>query len=281
MKNYILLISFLFASSAGAYIPPARMILQRTSEKTGTGGFVIEQEVTFNGFSEPITLKEIWTIENDRLMMVTVSSPKESNDKIQLQFIYKQNQKQFLLKNGKESRSFGSDFVEPLFHSRSLDTLAQWMVAQKIAPNTLLQRKPAPRKIEDTAYVAEPFVRLSRAGGVINYAFGIVPTEMNNDATPGVWIEQDQFVIRKIKTPSGAEITADTYQSYGKSIEFAKEHAIRWDQQTVQVKTLSIVPKKFTQANTLNNITPDIQNVIGITNAETKKIIEDFYMRFR
>lgn len=280
MKNFIFIAIILVSAIANAYIPPTRMILQRTSEKTGTGGFVIEQEVSFNGLPEPITLKETWTIENDRLLMVTVSTAKEATEKIQLQFLYKQNQKQFNLKNGKESRPFGTDFVEPLFHSRSLDTLAQWMVTQKFAPNSILQRKASPRRVEETAYVAESFVRLSRTGGVINYAFG-VPSENISESTTGLWIEQDQFIIRKIKTHSGAEITADTYQAYGKAIEFAKDRTFRWDQQSVQVKTLSIIPKKFSPTNTLSNLNPDMQNVIGITNTESKKIIEEFYTRFR
>src|SRR3989344_5870049 len=85
MKALLILLAPVFAL---AYIPPTRMILQRTAENSGSGVYAIEQEVQFNNVQDSLFLKETWLIENDRTMRVTVTGTKDLKDQIKLQFIY-------------------------------------------------------------------------------------------------------------------------------------------------------------------------------------------------
>lgn len=276
IKIITLLLSLFITHLSIAYIPPTRMILQRTSEKNGQGAFSIENEIVFTTHNEPFILKEIWTIESDRLMMVKVSSPSESANKVNLEFIYRNNQKNYLVKNGLESKAYSADFIEPLLHARSLDTLANWMVQNKIAPSSILQRKIPPKSLTETKYTPEELVRLSRSGGVINYAFGD-----GQASSAGLWIEQDMFIIRKIKTVNAAVIENESFQSFNQSLEIAKERNYSWENNTINSKLIKVTPLKISGLNSLQQQKLNITNFIQIDNADLKKQVEDFYSRFR
>jgi hypothetical protein len=277
MKILLLLLTPVFA-----YIPPTRMILQRTAENSGSGVYSIEQEVQFNNAQDSLFLRETWVIENDRTMRVTITGTKDLKDQIKMQFVYAGGQR-WNLNGSRENHRISEDFLEKYFNFRSTDHLANTLVNLKILPTNALAKKSFPTKnLENFKYEPEDFVRLSRAGGVPNYAFG-PPSPSEGASSPGIWIEQDQFLVRKFRLPSQVEVTADNYNQYARGLNYPKIRTIRWGQNTVTIRLIGITAQRGGVASSLfqpNSL--DISTKLdGLNNQPAKDAILEFYSRFR
>ena len=285
MRWLFLLMTFTLAitsSVAWAYIPPARMILGRVSENAGSGTYSIEQEVQMSVGVEPLYLKETWVVENERNFRLTVTGTKDLKDLIHLQFIYVGGQK-WQLKNGKkESQKISEDFVEKYFHFRNSENLIASLQFLKILPQPLGNRKPVVKKGEEFKYEPESFVRLSRAEGSISYAFGQPSAVEQKELNPGLWVEQDQFMIRKIRLPSQAEVTAENYAPFARGLNFPKLRTIQWNQNTVTIRLLNVSGKVAGGNQVFQPNTLDVPYTIKpLPNASAQTLIEEFYSRFR
>ncbi|WP_413289354.1 hypothetical protein [Bdellovibrio sp. HCB337] len=275
IKALLLLLTPVFA-----YIPPTRMILQRTAENAGSGIYTIEQEVQFNNVQDSLFLKETWVIENDRTMRVTVTGTKELKDQIKLQFIYAGGQR-WSMNAARESRRISEDFLEKYFNFRSTDQLAANLMQLKILPANAFAKKPIPKNLDNLKYEPDDYVRLSRAGGVPNYAFG-APTANDSASSPGVWIEQDQFLIRKLRLPSQVEVTADNYNQYARGLNYPKTRTIRWGQNTVNIRLIGVSSRSGQAGNTFQPASLDVSTKLdGLNNQPARDAVIDFYSRFR
>lgn len=271
----------LFISLAMASIPRTSFILDKVSDNAGSGAYQIEQDVVFPGSQENLTLREIWMIESDGLMKLTVTGPKELQDAIKMQFLYNGGQRSTLTARGRQNSRLGEDFIERYFHFRTRDSLARALVQDKILPSNIPAPKPL-RASKDFVYVPEPFTRLSRIGGVVTYQIGKAPSS-DKDTNPALWVEQDVFHIRKLRLPSQAEVSADNYANYARSLALPKSRAVRWNQKSVQINLVRVTQQKtgkgaaFYQASA-----SDISSRLGgIKDSETAKTVEEFYQRFR
>jgi len=264
-----------------AYIPPTRMILQRTAENAGGGVYTIEQEVQFNNAQDSLFLKETWVIENDRTMKVTVTGTKDLKDQIKMQFIYAGGQR-WSHNGGRQSHRISEDFLEKYFNFRTTDQLASSLMNLKVLPTNAFARKPLPKNLDTLKYEPEGHVRLSRAGGTVTYAFGS-PSAVDGNGSPGFWIEQDQFLIRKFRLPSQVEVTADNYNQYARGLNYPKVRTVRWGQNTVSIRLIGVssqrggVPANTFQASSLEAVT----KLDGLNNQSAKDVVLDFYSRFR
>jgi hypothetical protein len=264
-----------------AYIPPTRMILQRTAENSGSGVYSIEQEVQFNNVQDSLFLKETWLVENDRTMRVTVTGTKDLKDQMKMQFIYAGGQR-WGFNGSRESHRISEDFLEKYFNFRATDQLASTLMNLKILPTNAFAKKPLPKNLENIKYESEDFVRLSRAGGVPNYAFG-TPSPMDGAGNPGFWIEQDQFLVRKFRLPSQVEVTADNYNQYARGINYPKVRTIRWGENTVTIRLIGVTAHRGgTAANMFQPNSLDTSTKLdGLSNQPAKDAVVDFYSRFR
>jgi hypothetical protein len=279
MKTVLVLL--LSPVMALAYVPPTRMILQRTAENAGNGVYTVEQEVQFNNAQDSLFLKETWLIENDRTMKVTVTGTKDLKDQIKMQFIYAGGQR-WSYNGGRQSHRIPEDFIEKYFNYRSTDQLASTLMNLKMIPSNAFAKKPLPKNIENLKYEPDDYVRLSRAGGTVNYAFGL-PSPTDGNANPGFWIEQDQFLVRKIRLPSQAEVTADNYNQYARGLNYPKTRTIRWGQNTVTIRLIGVTSHRGAlPANTFQSTALDTSAKIdGLNNQPAKDVVLDFYSRFR
>lgn len=278
---FALLAPVLLASTAFAYIPPTRMILQRTAENAGGGVYTIEQEVQFNNVQDSLFLKETWVIENDRTMKVTITGTKDLKDQIKMQFVYSGGQR-WSYNGSRQSQRISEDFLERYFNFRSTDQLASTLMNLKILPTNAFARKPIPKNLETLKYEPEDFVRLSRAGGTVNYAFGS-PSSVDGSGSPGFWIEQDQFLVRKFRLPSQVEVTADNYNQYARGLNYPKVRTIRWGQNTVTIRLIGVtsqrgtIPASAFQSSALESSA----KLEGLNSQPAKDVVLDFYSRFR
>ncbi len=272
-----------------AYIPPSKMILQRTVENSGSGVYAIDQEIEFSNGTDSLSWREIWLVENDKTMRLTVAPPKDQADKIKIQYVYESGQRWSLnLAKKRESQKISADFIERWFHFRNSDALQNALIQNQIIPEST-SMAPIPsansKKIKPTEefkYEPENFVRLGRSQNVVTYALGIPTSVSEEKLTPGLWIEQDLFLIRKIRWTNQAEITADDHAPYAKGLLFPKKRILRWGPNTVTMKVLNVVSRSgkmnsFFQPQSLDYAT----NFEGIQSSPLKSMIEEFYARFR
>ena len=162
------------------------MILKRLDKNQGMKNYKISQNVLFldrSGLDEPFQLKEIWWKYSNRAFLQVNSV---NHPRLKLNFIYQKFHKTWI--SGKTKKSKEQNHIESYFFQENMRPL--WL-------NTVEQ------------------VSLSRALGMVNYVF------RKKEKT--VWIEQDNFVLRKITLGKGAVLTAQDYQIYTGGLSFPKK----------------------------------------------------------
>ncbi|WII72708.1 hypothetical protein QJS83_02340 [Bdellovibrio sp. 22V] len=283
MKKYFITALALFLSSiSSAYILPTRTILQKTVENSGSGIYAIEQEVQFSNGEETLSVKETWLIDSDRTMRLTVTGGKDLANTFKLQYLYNGNQRFSLVNNERKGEKVSEDFLEKFLNFRSTDIFANNLVHYKMMPVGALQKKPTPKTGADFKHEPESWVRYSRTGGVVNYALGVAtPTELEGNY-PGIWIEQDQFVVRKLRLPSQVEMSANNYNQFARGLSYPRQRTIRWGNNTVTIRLISASARPQTavalfQPSSLDsNLKWD-----GIQSLPAKDVVTEFYSRFR
>lgn len=267
---------------ASAYILPTRTILQKTAENSGAGIYAIEQEVQFSNGEENLSVKETWLIDSDRTMRLTVSGGKDLQNNFKLQYVYNGNQKWSLNSNARSSEAVSVDFLEKFLNFRSPDNLANTLAQLKIIPNYAYQKKPVVKANGDYKHDPESWVRFSRTGGVVNYALGI-PTPLEQELNqPGIWIEQDQFIIRKLRLPSQVEMSANDYNQFAKGLFYPRSRTIRWGNNTVTIRLISAAVRPQTAVGLFQPSSLDSNlKWDGIKDIPAKDVITEFYTRFR
>lgn len=276
LRSSIVLIAIFVGFASYAFIPKSNVILQKTAENNGNGSYVIEQEVQFQTPGDPFIVREVWTVDNEGSMRLRVSGTKEFKDSFKLYFVYNHGIKSWAPSGAKQNLSVGEDFFEKYFHIRSVDSYAQILDSMKIASKTWILNRPV-RQGKNFDNAADTFVRLSRIGGTISYAFGTPSAAEKKDQRPGLWIEQDLFLLRKIRTNSGAEMTAEKYSVYPKGLNYPRKKTISWDSNSVQIQTLSVSSRNSTSTTT-NLESSAMQGLEGLP---VKSTVIDFYNRFR
>lgn len=234
----ILTFAIVFITSAAhALVPTSKTILARTARQHGKGAYIVEQDVTIKTDGEPIVLREKWTIVNAETMRVSVS--RKNADDVKLDLVYRAGKRTFVDPQGAtKSVNTSLEFIEPYFYFRTSGSLQTALVRAKVVPPDFgqQQRKIAPVNPKDKSEsallisVTEPYVRLSRTGGVVAYELGRVTESASGN--PGAWIEQDTFTVRKIKFPTLAEVQADQYQVFANQLRFPRERTVKWTGQS-------------------------------------------------
>lgn len=282
MKLILSLVFVFLPMAAQAYILPTRTILQKTSENAGAGLYAIEQEVQFASGDDTLTLKETWLIENDRTMRLTVTGGKDLQNSFSLQFIYSGGQKWSQTGGNRKGEKIPEEFLEKFLHFRSPEIFANHLAQLKIVPANAFQKKPLARTGNEIKHEPESWVRFSRTGGVVNYALGIATPTDKDINYPGLWIEQDQFILRKLRLPSQVEMSANNYNQFAKGLSFPRARTIRWGNNTVTIRTLSVSARPATSSSLLQPTSLDKNsNWEGLRNLAAKDVVTEFYTRFR
>lgn len=268
------ILTCLIAVIAYAAIPSGLIILQKTADNTGSGAYVIEDEVQFPNGQDTLVLKETWFVENDNSMKLLVTGGRELKDQVQMSFVYSGGQRYH---NG-TTQKLTADFIEKYFHIRKGETFANDLIRMKIVPASILYKHPM-RSAKDTEHVTENFVRLARVGGVVAYAFGTPSAPDNSDLSPGFWIEQDQFVLRKFRLPDQVEVSADKYTSYSRNLWYPRTRTVHWGPNQVTIQTLSVFGRS---KDAFAKFSPKVtQRLDGLNGQPAQALVQEFYQRFR
>lgn len=291
---------FVMKSSAEAAIPHSKTIVSRLARNSGRGVYVVEQEVRFAG-PEGIVLKERWLVQNGDNMRLIVQGPKAGD--FRWDALYREGRRTATApaaasmtgaaigEPGKEARTtnVSGDFFEPYLFQRYSAKFFEAFVKNKILPASAARERPRIANIATYKPTPEPAVRLGRTGGVVAWVFG-EPTPVDNaNQFPGAWIEQDTFLLRKLRLLSQAEMTLANHSNAGGGLKLARERAIVWKSAdpniseprsaTIRVLSVKNLPEKSLAPQFLAS---------SITTSELKSarlpdapIVREFYSRFR
>ena len=265
-KTVFLFIFCFFLFSADAYIPSYPMIVSHLAYFQGQGGYRIEQEITIKQGTEPVLLKETWWVQGAGQMRLDVQAVKKEQKDMYLRFIYKKNRKIFKDENNQiRNQSVPYYHLDRPFHLRSQKELKKLFSLWKVVPLPVLERKEGQG--------SDPFVRLSRKGGVIQYQIG--------QGKARLWLEQDEFVIRSWKWQQGGYLTAWDYKLYPRHLFFPSQRLFRHNSTEVfirVIKTQSLKPDKHwvhkKQLSRKNTLSPSLSS-------SDQDRIREFYKKFR
>ncbi len=265
MKLIVLIAIYTFQTYA--YVPPTRVILEKTVQNSGTSSYQIENEIRFSNPDIP-TLKETWSIENDRTMKLTVTplvATPPGTLLPKLTVLYVGGMKYILLGNSKESVKVPPELAEKFFHFRKVDSFIQHLNLLGVLNSTQGHLELS---------------RLNRSQGVINFGIGKPSEEGSQGSSPYIWIEQDLFVVKKVRFSEDAELTAHNFQVFQKGLNYPMVKSLTWADQKVKINTLSVsMVKKFPptvfQSSQLEDSKAFQQNF------SRWNVVTEFYKRFR
>lgn len=270
-----------FLPSTWAYIPDYSMIMSRVAEGHGRGAYEIDQEVTFALENDVVRVKETWVIRSEYEMSVTLVGLGPLQGLIEGRIVYDRDNKYFLDSSRVRKSPLTADWWQPFFHFRYSKNIKPKIVALKMAPSSSLEeRRTNPAKPQP---LAQDFIRLSRAGGAVNYAIG-TPSPVDGPGSPSLWIEQDNFFVRKIRLPSQAVVSTGEYSRYPKQQNLPKTMSVVWDDKQAQI-LITEVSALGTQDARNQLIAPGSLSKKEVNNKPLKlpdlASIREFYQRFR
>lgn len=275
----VLLIS---GASAWAYIPEYSMIASRTADNHGKGTYLIEQDVTIKKEAEAFTVRETWLVNGENSMRVSLEGRGPLKGLVSGTILFEGNSKAYYDGSSVRTQKLGEEWLEPLFHFRNSKYFRSRLVSLKVAPQeSLKDRNPLPSDVDpkEVKYEAPNFLRLSRVGGTVTWAIGLNPA--GGGESPTLWLEQDQFHVRKYKSLNQTVLRADDYAKYEDTFFFPRSRTYQFSGFTVTVTTVKVqtAPKPVGKDTRF-------QNATLAANKETLKLpdvdgLRDFFLRFR
>jgi hypothetical protein len=234
------LLIFLVSPSSWSYIPHSHYILERTAQNHGNGLYLIDQDIViYSAQQNPIKIKEQWLIEGGEKMRVRVYGQDDSSNDIQFTYLYDKNIRKSVDPQAVvRSSALSSEFFEPIFHFRTPEFAKSFLYKLNILPREGLQAPLRFSKPEQVQRQNENFVRLSRFDGTVNYAIG--PHPKSNSLLSGLWVEQDQFHIKKLRTPDQVEVIAQRYQRFANNLWLAQNREIRWGEYRAVIQVMGV-----------------------------------------
>jgi hypothetical protein len=262
-------VSLFSFNRANAYIPEINFVLKKAALTTGRKMIKIEQEVIFKvgenaGADDTVKIDETWIIEGDRNLKLSAVAKGLYKESFYLHSIYNGKNKTILVGKNRKIVMTSTDFYQKILFTRSKDSFLTYLNELSIVPN----------------------IKLSRADGVTSFLIGEPSAETLN---PQLWIGQDDFIIRRIRMPSAAEISLSDVSNITHEIGIPRSQTISWFspekplvKKMVQVKIKKIDVNFDGQLSLFYPQNLELPTQINFSNkTELTDTIEDFYSRFR
>ncbi len=263
--NIYLVFAIVAPQTGWTYILPLDFVVKKTVSHSNKQIISIEQEVTFKSKAQPAEIKvsESWLIEGDKNLKVSANGLGKYKENIRFNSLINNKTKTQMIGNNKTTTQRSDDFYLHLAFPRSTDRFLDDLKSMGILMQT----------------------RLSRADGYICISIG--EASKDEKVFPQIWIDQDQFLIRKIRLPSGTEVTLSNYVKINPDTDqefwIAKKHIIKWGQEEVivEVKNISTKTTATLQSFFPKNLDTPSELSFSSDQSGLAQIVEDFYSRFR
>jgi hypothetical protein len=272
----------LISLSAQAYIPEYSLIASRAADQHGRYGhtYQIQQDVTYHKDAESYTVRETWTVNGENNQRVTIEGRGPLKGLVQGTWIYDGSLKSFYDGTQAKNQRMGDEWLEPLFQFRNSKYFRSRLVNLKVTPPESLRDRPPLSSSTEAPIRYEPsgFLRLARVGGTVAWAIGVPPRV---GVAPSVWIEQDQFVLRKYRSANQVVLKADNYVKRDETYWYPSQITYEFGGSTVTINTVSVKPLgKLGKNDTrfkLSSLKPD-RDSVKLPDANG---LREFYSRFR
>lgn len=264
-----------------AYIPSARMILEKAAEGSLKSPLYIEQQVHLSSGNLNLYLKEQWLIENENNMKLIVKGDRDLNDQIQFQTSFNDNQKFSNFLGATQGIRMNQPLFEKLFFIKNPENLKRFLIQEGIVGQDIFQSENF-KKIPGNngfQYQPEPMTRLGRLGGKVAYV--ISNPQILDSNNPGIWIEQDAFQIMKIRNSLGAEFRVDKLTTFSKGARWYKTLELLWGKSSSRAQiTVTSVKSVDSNHRSLFQKKAEIRTTEFDRNS-AKSLVEEFYQTFR
>ncbi|PIU00355.1 MAG: hypothetical protein COT74_05340 [Bdellovibrionales bacterium CG10_big_fil_rev_8_21_14_0_10_45_34] len=276
MKFLIIFASITFSALfANAHVPSANYIFKRLAENSGEKNYRIESEVELRSKEGSYRFTEVWNINN--IYSMNVSFKGDLNGAI----VYTKGQRQFVLGGKTQRQKYSEEFFELVFHNRSRETWSRFLEMTGIAkPSELFVEEVKLEKVREpgkkeltlkTVYTPNSLVRPSRQLGILNLAIGTPSEGGSSQLKPQLWVDQEQFVISKIRFRSGAEVEAKGYQVFAGKFQYPSLKTLRFEDGEASLKTTSVATfEKYEEPKDLSPI-----------DTKDSHILNEYIKRFR
>lgn len=264
--------------TAQAYIPEYAMIASRAAEQHGSGTYRIDQDVVIRKEAEAFIVRETWFVTGENSMRVSFEGRGPLKGLVSGAVLYEGSTKSFYDGQTVRRHKLGDEWLEPFFHFRSSRYLRSRLVSLGVAPQDSLKDRPPLPTEGEMKYEPQSFVRMSRAGGGPAWAIGTNPVV---GQSPTLWLEQDQFVVRKYKVHDKLEMRADDYAKYGEKFWYPRSRTYQFGPYTIQIQTVSVQEQSGVSAKDAR-----FKPTTLAEKKETLKLpevdgLKDFFQRFR
>lgn len=268
----------LILSPAFAYIPEYSLITSRMAETHGKGAYRIEQDVVIKKEAEAFAVKETWVVTGENNLRVTIEGRGPLRGLVNGSIVYEGSTKAFVDGGSVRNQKLGDEWLEPLFHFRSSKFIRSRLVNLKVTPSESL-RDRAPLNFEgDPKYQPVSFIRLSRSGGAITWAIGMPPTV---GQSPTLWVEQDQFTLRKFRNMNQTVLRADDYAKFDETFWYPRLRTYEFGGYTVTVQTTKVTPLGGVTAKDAQFRAASLNPTKDALKLPDIEGLRDFFLRFR
>jgi hypothetical protein len=283
--TFLLFISMVIAAAfiactAEAYIPSSQFVFSRVAAQHGKGAYIIDDEVSIHEGTENVVIRENWLVVDGGEMRLSAFG-----DGTRVFRIMKRQRLFWVDDSGSErSSEIPPNHVMHNIMMRNPSEQKRVFVNWGVLPPEVYRDRKLPKEVKDIKVESEPFVRLGRVGGAVALAYGR-PSTADGAPSPGLWIEQDQFNIRKMRGPDGSEVYLNDYGNYSKGLVFPKNQVINFDKHTASVRVLKIIAINMGgEYNRQFDLTwlrgkPDARSVWP--QSTLGPVVQEFYKRFR
>lgn len=283
IRSIIILLILFMTQILWAYIPGSRMILSRMGELSLKKPLYVEQEVQLGTGSEMVSLKEKWLIEGDNQFRLIVEGEKDLKGQLAFHAVYNDRDKTSTLTGSQESQRLSRPLLEKVLFLKESDNLVRFLMqcgvlTEEALRSEIFKRPPGGSNFQ---YFPESYVRLGRLGGTVSYILG--PPPSGDGSALGLWVEQDQFNILKLKVPAGDEVRFEKLVSFSKGVKWPKEISYSWNSsqgpQTV-IAQVGVADMADSNQRVLFSKAVD-RRTSEFEGHPSRKLIEEFYLRFR
>jgi hypothetical protein len=265
ISRILFLFVFILTQSSWAYVPKLSTILSKmASNNGGNKAFLIKRTVTLK--EENVIANETWYVSHADLMKLVVEGTDADGTSWVFEILYKGGKRTTTSVEGKnQSFPLSPEFFEPLLHYRSSRALLSRLTSMQIIPNSISTDQSSPA-----------FMNLDRYKGGVTYVLGAQDSK-NTLQPPRIWVEQDSFLIRKLRLGSQIEVEMDAFKDFEEGkIKQPELQTIFWKNSTVVIQNTSTQLVEQKKVESFMKIQKDSKATLP-QNASLK----EFYSRFR
>lgn len=254
-------------SNSTVLLKPGTILGKVASNNGGTKGVIIKRSVTLK--EENLTWDETWYVSHADAMKVLVEGKTPEGTPWNFEILYKGGKRTTPTVEGKaKTFALSPEFYEPLLHYRSARALTSKLISMQVIPTWAANANDGAN--------TDSFMSLERFKGGVVIVMGSVETK-NTAAPPRVWIEQDGFVMKKVRLGSQVEVEFGNIKEFEEGkIRIPEQQTVFWKNATVILQNKSV---EFSDQK-------KIEPFLKLQKGEVAKLpdnlnIKEFYSRFR